>query len=155
MDRQERIDLILDHFENPRHAGLLAGADVVYTSNNPACGDVVTVYMRAGGNGGPVALAFEGRGCTISQAAASMTMEMLYGLKVAQIATATAEPLLQKLGPDIAAARQRCATLAFDAVKHACQELNDRRVVSPRLAHADQLADFEMDVIEGTTNVTG
>lgn len=127
MDRQERIDLILDHFENPRHAGLLDGADVVYTNNNPACGDVITVYLRAGGNGGPVELAFDGRGCTISQAAASMAMEMLNGLTLAQIDAALAEPLLARLGPDIAVARQRCATLAFDAVKHACQTLADRR----------------------------
>jgi nitrogen fixation protein NifU and related proteins len=123
MDRQERIDLILDHFENPRHAGLLDGADAVYTSNNPACGDVVTVYLRAGGNGGPVSLAFQGQGCTISQAAASMAMEMLNGLTLAQIDAATAEPLLNRLGPDIAAARQRCAMLAFDSVKDACRQL--------------------------------
>jgi nitrogen fixation NifU-like protein len=125
MNRQERIDLILDHYENPRHFGLLEPADVVHTSNNPACGDVVTVYVRAGGNGGPAALAFQGQGCTISQAAASMAMEMLHGLTLAQIDDAGVEPLLEKLGPDIATARQRCATLAFDAVKYACQKLND------------------------------
>ena len=124
MDRQERIDLILDHYENPRHFGPLEPADVVHTGSNPACGDVVTVYVRASDNGGPVALAFQGQGCTISQAAASMAMEVLNGLTLAQIDTATAEPLLARLGPDIAAARQRCATLAFDAVKHACRELS-------------------------------
>lgn len=125
MDRQERIDLIIDHYENPRHIGPLEPADVVHTGNNPACGDVVTVYVRAGGNGGPVALAFEGQGCTISQAAASMAMEMLHGLTLAQIDAATAEPLLARLGPDIAIARQRCATLALDTVKQACQKLYD------------------------------
>jgi nitrogen fixation NifU-like protein len=124
MDRQERIDLIIDHYENPRHFGPLEQADAVSTGNNPACGDVVTVYVRAGGNGGPVAMSFQGQGCTISQAAASMAMELLHGLTLAQIDAATAEPLLERLGPDIAAARQRCATLAFDAAKHACQKLN-------------------------------
>lgn len=128
MDRQERIDLIIDHFEHPRHVGPLPGADVVYSSNNPACGDVVTVYLRAAGNGGPVALAFEGQGCTISQAAASMVMEMMNGLSLAQIDAATAEPLLEKLGPDIASARQRCATLAFNSVKHAAGALKLQRV---------------------------
>lgn len=147
MDRQERIDLIIDHFENPRHVGPLERADVVYSSNNPACGDVVTVYLQTHGNGGPVALAFEGQGCTISQAAASMVMEMLNGLTLAQIHAASAEPLLAKLGPDIASARQRCATLAFDTVKHACH-----KVVPPRLAYADQLADLEMEVIEGAAD---
>ncbi len=124
MDRQERIDLIIDHYENPRHLGPLPGADVVYSSNNPACGDVVTVYLRDAENGGPVMLAFEGQGCTISQAAASMAMEMLNGLTLAQIDAASAEPLLERLGPEIVAARQRCATLAFNSVKHACRELS-------------------------------
>jgi nitrogen fixation NifU-like protein len=124
MDRQQRIDLILDHYEHPRHAGRLDPADVVFSSNNPACGDVVTVYLRSDGNGGPVALAFEGQGCTISQAAASMVMEMLNGLTLAQIDTASVEPLLERLGPEIASARQRCATLAFNSVKHACSELS-------------------------------
>ena len=128
MDHQERIDFILDHFENPRHFGPLDGADAVYTSNNPACGDVVTVYLRTDGSGGPVALAFEGQGCTISQAAASMAMEMLNGLTLAQIDGATAEPLLERLGPEIAAARQRCATLAFNSVKHAADALKLQRV---------------------------
>ena len=125
MDRQERIDLIIDHFEHPRHVGPLPGADVVYSSNNPACGDVVTVYLRVEGAGEPATLAFEGEGCTISQAAASMVMEMMNGLTLAQIDAAIAEPLLAKLGPDIASARQRCATLAFNTVKYACDKLTD------------------------------
>lgn len=155
MDRQERIDLIVDHFEHPRHFGLLEPADVVHTGNNPACGDVVTVYVRAAGNGGPVALAFQGQGCTISQAAASMAMEMLNGLTLAQIDAATAEPLLDRLGPDIASARQRCATLAFDTVKHACHKLNSHRIVSPRLIHAEQLADFELEVSQDAADIDG
>jgi nitrogen fixation NifU-like protein len=130
MDRQERIDLIIDHFENPRHVGPLEQADVIYGSDNPACGDVVTVYLRADGKAGRATLAFEGQGCTISQAAASMTMEMLNGLTLAQIDAAAAEPLLEKLGPDIAAARPQCATLAFNSVKHASAALKRQRVAA-------------------------
>lgn len=124
MDRQARIDHIIDHFEHPRHCGPLEPADVVYSSNNAACGDVVKVYLRFGDNGGPLTLSYEGQGCTISQAAASMVMEMMQGMTLAQIDAATAEPLLDRLGPDIASARHRCATLAFDTVKHACRKLN-------------------------------
>lgn len=128
MNRQERIDLIIDHFENPRHVGPLERADVVYGSDNPACGDVITVYLRADGGNGPAALAFEGQGCTISQAAASMTMEMLHGLTLEQIEAASVEPLLARLGPEIASVRQPCATLAFNLVKHAADTLQLQRV---------------------------
>lgn len=122
MDRQERIDLILDHYENPRHVGRLEPADAMASGSNSGCGDVVTVYLR-GGDGQPVELSYEGKGCTISQAAASMVMEMLHGLTLAQIEAAPVEPLLDRLGPDIAAARERCATLAFNTVKEGSSRL--------------------------------
>jgi nitrogen fixation NifU-like protein len=127
MDRQARIDQIIDHFEHPRHFGALAGPDVVQMGNNPACGDEVTVYLRTGGHGSPVTLAYEGQGCTISQAAASMVMEMMQGMTLAQLDAASVEPLLARLGPDIVGARQRCATLAFNTVKHAAYALRDRQ----------------------------
>ena len=127
MDRQAYIDQIIDHFEHPRHFGALADPDVVLTGNNPACGDVMIVYLRSSGNGGAVTMSYEGQGCTISQAAASMVMEMLQGVTLAQIDAASVEPLLTKLGPDIASARQRCATLAFNTMKHAARALKNRQ----------------------------
>lgn len=122
MDRQERIDFILDHHDKPRHRGVLAAADAVYNGGNPGCGDVVTVYLSVDGPEQVTRLSFEGEGCTISQASASMVMEMMQGKSLHQIEEATPEPLLAKLGPDIAKARERCATLAFNAVKSACLE---------------------------------
>ena len=120
--RLQPIDLILDHYQNPRHMGRLEPVDAVATGGNPGCGDVVTIYLR-GGDGRPVELAYEGQGCTISQAAASMVMEMMNGLTLTQIETVQAEPLLDKLGPDIAAARERCATLALNTLKKAVNTL--------------------------------
>jgi nitrogen fixation NifU-like protein len=127
MDRQARIDQIIDHFEHPRHFGALAEPDVVHMGNNPACGDVVTVYLQAGSHDGLVTLSYVGQGCTISQAAASMVMEMMQGMTLAQIDAASVEPLLVRLGPEIAGARQRCATLAFNTVKHAARALKARQ----------------------------
>jgi nitrogen fixation NifU-like protein len=122
MDRQERIDLILDHHDKPRHRGALSEASAVYTGGNPGCGDVITVYLAVDGPGQPVKLSFEGEGCTISQASASMVMELLHGRPLHEVEAATPDALLAKLGPDIAKARERCATLAFNTVKHACLE---------------------------------
>lgn len=127
MDRQARIDQIIDHFEHPRHFGALADPDMVHMGGNPACGDVVTVYLRGGGNGSPVALSYEGQGCTISQAAASMVMEMMQGMTLAQLDAASVEPLLACIGPDIVGTRQRCATLAFNSMKHAAHALKTQQ----------------------------
>lgn len=122
MDRQQRIDMILDHYEHPRHTGRLEPADVVVAGSNSACGDTVTVYLRATGYDQPAVLSYEGRGCTISQAAASMVMDLMEGLSPAQIDVASVQPLLDLLGPEIASTRERCATLAFKAVKEAVRQ---------------------------------
>jgi nitrogen fixation protein NifU and related proteins len=62
---------IVDHDRNPRNHGPLAGATHDATVDNPLCGDVVTVHLRVAGDAIGEA-AFEGRGCALSRAAASM-----------------------------------------------------------------------------------
>ena len=126
MNRQERIDLILDHFEHPRFRGRLDVPGTAVTGGNPGCGDTVTVYMTVAEPSDAVQLAFEGDGCTVSQAAASMVMQMMQGRTLRQIDQATAEPLLEMIGPDIAAARRNCSLLAFNAVKEASRQLQRR-----------------------------
>lgn len=130
MNRQERIDLILDHFENPRFRGRLDVPGTAVTGGNPGCGDTVTVYMTVLEPDDTVQLAFEGEGCTVSQAAASMVMQMLQGKTLRQIDEASAEPLLELIGPDIAAARRNCALLAFNAVKEAGRQFQQQSKVA-------------------------
>ncbi|MCB0002218.1 MAG: iron-sulfur cluster assembly scaffold protein [Anaerolineae bacterium] len=128
MNRQERIDLILDHFEHPRFHGRLDVPGTIVTGGNPGCGDTVTVYMTVTEPGDSVEIAFEGEGCTVSQAAASMVMQMMQGRTLRQIDEATAEPLLEMIGPDIAAARRNCSLLAFNAVKEAGRQLQQQQM---------------------------
>ena len=128
MNRQERIDLILDHFEHPRFHGRLDVPGTAVTGGNPGCGDTVTVYMTVTEPGDSVEIAFEGEGCTVSQAAASMVMQMMQGRTLRQIDEATAEPLLEMIGPDIAAARRNCSLLAFNAVKEAGRQLQQQQM---------------------------
>ena len=128
MNRQERIDLILDHFEHPRFHGRLDVPGTIVTGGNPGCGDTVTVYMTVTEPGDSVEIAFEGEGCTVSQAAASMVMQMMQGRTLRQIDEATAEPLLEMIGPDIAAARLNCSLLAFNAVKEAGRQLQRQQM---------------------------
>src|SRR5919198_705349 len=44
MDRQEYIELLLDHYEHPRNRRVIAGADIDYTGGNPGCGDIIHMY---------------------------------------------------------------------------------------------------------------
>jgi nitrogen fixation NifU-like protein len=72
-------EVILDHSRHPRHYGVLEGANHKAEGFNPLCGDKVTVYLQLDADGRVADIKFEGKGCAISQASASMMVDMLKG----------------------------------------------------------------------------
>jgi nitrogen fixation NifU-like protein len=72
-------EVILDHSRHPRHHGVLENASHKAEGYNPLCGDRVTVYLRLDADNRVADIKFEGRGCAISQASASMMTDMLKG----------------------------------------------------------------------------
>jgi len=72
-------EVILDHGKNPRNFRHPADANRHAEGDNPLCGDRLTVYLKLGHNGLVEDAAFEGRGCAISVASASMMTEMVAG----------------------------------------------------------------------------
>jgi len=121
-------EIVLDHYQRPRNRGELENADIEEHLYNPLCGDEVTVYANLRED--EVAdVRFIGRGCSISQASASMLAERLEG-KSREEAEAEIEAFLEmmhteekeELGELVALKgiiqapnRIRCATLAWDA----------------------------------------
>jgi nitrogen fixation protein NifU and related proteins len=74
-------EVILDHYRAPRNKGQLDPHDVALERNNPLCGDEIEVFVKFDGeNVGEIA--FEGKGCSISMASASMMTEKVQGLTV-------------------------------------------------------------------------
>ena len=72
-------EVILDHSRHPRHYGTLDHASHKAEGYNPLCGDKVTVYLKLDADGRVGDIKFEGKGCAISQASASMMTDMLKG----------------------------------------------------------------------------
>ena len=72
-------EVILDHSRHPRHYGVLEGANHKAEGFNPLCGDKVTVYLQLDADNRVADIKFEGKGCAISQASASMMVDMLKG----------------------------------------------------------------------------
>ncbi|MDP2483646.1 MAG: SUF system NifU family Fe-S cluster assembly protein [Candidatus Palauibacterales bacterium] len=70
--------VILDHYRRPRNKGPLEGATHSITLNNPLCGDVIDLMLRLDGDR-ITDIHFEGKGCSISQASASMMGALLSG----------------------------------------------------------------------------
>ena len=126
MDRQSQIEILLDHFNNPRNKKKLENADVDLPGGNPGCGDVVRIYLNVDERHDPRRVgevAFEGSGCTISQAAASILMEMVNDDKPAleQVLEMDFEDMVDVLGRETVSSRPRCATLALGTLKAAVQ----------------------------------
>ena len=71
-------EVILDHYRAPRNKGRLDPHDVALERNNPLCGDEIELFLKFDGNS-VEGIAFEGKGCSISQASASMMTEKIKG----------------------------------------------------------------------------
>jgi nitrogen fixation NifU-like protein len=118
VNRQDIIDHLLDHYDQPRNHGPLPDADVRMPGGNPDCGDVVTVYLKIDQVGERIErMTFEGQGCTISQAAASILTEMAAGKSLDEVAFMDANAMLDVLGREVVQTRPRCATLALNTLK--------------------------------------
>jgi nitrogen fixation NifU-like protein len=72
-------EVILDHSRHPRHFGALAGATHIGEGYNPLCGDRVKIYLALDAQSRIADIKFEGKGCAISQASASLMTDMLVG----------------------------------------------------------------------------
>lgn len=77
-------EIILEHYKKPRNLGLLDNADVKVEGKNPFCGDEVEIALKVNGDT-VVNATFEGSGCAISQASASLMTEKIKGLKLEQV----------------------------------------------------------------------
>ncbi len=122
MDRQAQLEFLLDHYENPRNRGKLDHPDVHMSWGNPGCGDVITLYLKIDAEGRITAISFEGEGCTISQASASILTEELKGKTLSDAEAMDPSDLMELLGRDVVMTRPRCAMLALDTLKLALHE---------------------------------
>src|SRR5688572_17621318 len=96
------IEYLLDHYESPRHKGPLDSPDVIMPGGNPGCGDVVTIYLKVDHDAEKVEqLSFEGAGCTISQAAASILSEMMTGAQLNAIEELDYNDMMDTLGHEV------------------------------------------------------
>ena len=118
---QEEIyrERILDHYEDPYHRGHCARATHQHEGNNPLCGDVVQIELALGGNGKIDDIFFEGEGCRISQAAASILAEHMDGKTVEDVKAFSARDMLDLFGPRLSVLRQKCCLLSWQVLQSA------------------------------------
>ncbi len=127
MDRQEAIEFLLDHYENPRNYGALDHPDVSLSGGNPGCADIITMHARFDKDGKLEDVHWEGEGCTISRAAASYVTEITRGMTAEEVEGMSFEDLIEELGRELVMTRPTCATLALGTLKKGVHDYEMRQ----------------------------
>ena len=108
---------IIDLYENPLNYGTLDPRDFSYEEDNPLCGDVIRIDVKMDPEGRVADVAWEGDGCAISQAAASLLTDAVRGMTLEEVKTFPRERLLEMLGVPLSMARVKCALLSLKVLK--------------------------------------
>lgn len=108
-------EIILHEYKNPRHYGKLSGDVAIVTVQNLLCGDKLTFYARVK-NGKIEDISYEGDGCAISIASASLLTDSLIGKTVDDIKKTNAKSIVKLLGVELSPNRLKCALLPLEGV---------------------------------------
>ncbi len=111
---------LLGHYRHPRNYGELADAHVSAEALNPSCGDEVTLHIIVKGDS-ISNTAFQGKGCVISQAAASMLTVHALKTSIQDLQAFSRDDMLSLIGISLGPTRLRCALLALESLHKAIE----------------------------------
>lgn len=109
-------EILMDHYQNPRNRGRIDNPDFATAQYNPSCGDSVS-FEGVIKDDILKSLSFEGKGCVISQATASMFTEYFVGKNIDDILKVEEQEILKIIGVQLGPTRTRCALLSLIALQ--------------------------------------
>jgi nitrogen fixation NifU-like protein len=116
---------ILDHSKNPRHAGVLQPAEIDFEATNPLCGDRLRLTLRLDENRRITELAWDGEGCAISQASASMLGEEILGKTLDEVQQIGKQDVFDMIGIPLSMNRVKCGLLSLKVLTVALYGLGE------------------------------
>lgn len=130
MDTNMYREQIIDLYEHPLNKGVLEAADFSYEEDNPLCGDVIRIDVKLDEQGQRVAdIKWNGNGCAISQASASLLTEEIKGKSLEEVKEFSKDELLELLGIPLSMARVKCALLSLKVLKAGVYGMPDADVL--------------------------
>ena len=112
-------DHILEHYENPYNQMTIEHPTLELRDLNPLCGDELRIQACLDDHGHLAQVGFEGKGCIISLAAASMLMEAVEGKTLVEVKQMDRQEMLDLLGVPLTTMRVKCAMLALRTLQKA------------------------------------
>ena len=110
-------EIILDYYRYPRNKGQLPKPQIKARDSNPLCGDVIEIQLELDSDSHVKDIRFNGQGCAISQASASMLTELVKGKTLDEARKISKEEILSLIGGQLSAARMKCALLSLKVLK--------------------------------------
>ncbi len=122
---------VLDLFRNPKNLGKLEDANIVSVAGNPACGDMITFYMKINDQDVIEKISFESYGCAANIATASIVTEMIKGMRLENAwKDVTWKKVTEEVG-GLPSVKFHCGILAVGAVKRAIRKYYEQKASSP------------------------
>lgn len=110
-------EIILDHYRNPRNKGKIENPDVTIHDSNPLCGDELDLFLKVD-NDNVKDIKFDGKGCAICLASASMLTEMVINKPLTKAKEISKEDVLENIGlTNLGPTRIKCALLSLKVLK--------------------------------------
>ena len=123
--------MLVEHYQNPRHQGVIEGADVMMPGGSPECGGSIVIYLAAGEEGRIRGLSFTGQGDIISMAGTSLILERVMddGLTMDEVLALDYDAFVDRVGREAIGSRTRNATLGLSTLKSAVRKYQKERLL--------------------------
>lgn len=118
---------LIDHYQNPRNYGRLIDADVIMELENISCGDKISLFIKLK-SGKIEKISFEGEGCAVAIASASILTEYSIGKKIKSLEKLSLEDFVKVLKVELTLSRLKCAGLSLETLKKALKSV-DQKVI--------------------------
>jgi len=118
---------LLQRYRDAQNKRIMIKPDIKADDSNPLCGDHIEIFIRVGKDGKIRDASFDGKGCVISMASASLLMESIIGKTIKEAENITREDMLDLIGINLTPTRVKCATLGLATMKKGIKETKENK----------------------------